>query len=440
MSVYNDTVGDFITQSKMSRTYPTFLEQETKCSKDRTRSRYFSESVYVTGPKNFSSALRYGLQTCADWLMLIWNTLLIFLILIVMGALQAILSMSEENFLLKSSSLRVKRGKELLYRITPTRLVSRLWGLIHSWRIPPLARPFIYYFYSIIYRVKIEEAADTNLSSYPNLGAFFRRPIDPKCRPLARTNLVSPCDGKVLTMGRVADGLIEQIKGQSFTVAQFLGADIDDNQNVFSFRGDDRDNRIRYCQSLLKNPSSNDLFYCVIYLAPGDYHRFHAPCNFRVNQRRHFPGALYSVNPSVTCWFDNLFCVNERVTLMGEWMHGFFSYTAVGATMVGSIKLGWDQELRTNRWQTTAATKDISKEFTKGQEIGEFNLGSTIVLIYEAPRHYSFNIKENESLKLGDALTVKMKKRHSMPNLMKVQYKQQMKQSETFESKLRLRK
>ena len=62
-------------------------------------------------------------------------------------------------------------------------------GLIHSWRIPPLARPFIYYFYSIIYRVKIEEAADTNLSSYPNLGAFFRRPIDPKCRPLARTNL-----------------------------------------------------------------------------------------------------------------------------------------------------------------------------------------------------------------------------------------------------------
>ena len=60
------------------------------------------------------------------------------------------------------------------------------------------------------------------------------------------------------------------------------------------FRGDDRDNRVRYCQSLLRNPSSNDLFYCVIYLAPGDYHRFHAPCNFRVKQRRHFPGALYS--------------------------------------------------------------------------------------------------------------------------------------------------
>ena len=129
-----------------------------------------------------------------------------------------------------------------------------------------------------------------------------------KAKKVENEFLVSPCDGKVLTMGRVADGLIEQIKGQSFTVAQFLGADIDDNQNVFSFRsvfqrdfsfteyfrGDDRDNRIRYCQSLLKNPSSNDLFYCVIYLAPGDYHRFHAPCNFRVNQRRHFPGALYS--------------------------------------------------------------------------------------------------------------------------------------------------
>ena len=63
-----------------------------------------------------------------------------------------------------------------------------------------------------------------------------------------------------------------------------------------------------------------------------------------------------------------------------------------------------------------------------------------ISINFQAPRHYSFNITENESLKLGEALTVKMKKRHSMPNLMKVQYKQQMKQSETFESKLRLRK
>jgi len=427
--------------------YPTFLEPPLplkKAKKGTERKRYFSESVYTQPNQN---VIRYALQAALDWAMLVWNTILISVILLMMGALQAFLSISDEQF--KSSKwLRVRRGKELLYRITPTRLISRLWGVIHSWRIPPLARPLVYRLYSFIYNVNIAEAAEPNLTAYPNLGAFFRRPIDARCRPLAQTNLVSPCDGKVLTMGRVDDGAIEQIKGQSFTVAQFLGADIDCEQNAnFSYRGDDRDNRVRYCQSLLRQPESNDLFYCVIYLAPGDYHRFHSPCNFRVDQRRHFPGALYSVNPSISCWLDNLFCVNERVTLMGEWMHGFFSYTAVGATMVGSIKLGWDAELKTNRWNKRAQTKDIQKHFKKGQEIGEFNLGSTIVLIYEAPRHYSFTIKENQSLKLGAPLTVRMKKRHSMPNLQLQTTKtasnssSTMKQSETFDSSnVRLRK
>ena len=89
----------------------------------------------------------------------------------------------------------------------------------------------------------------------------------------------------------------------------------------------------------MTNPATNELYYCVIYLAPGDYHRFHSPVDWTVDTRRHFPGQLYSVNPSITSWFDNLFVLNERVCLMGKWMHGFFSYTAVGAIMVGSIKV-----------------------------------------------------------------------------------------------------
>merc|ERR1719476_627796 len=123
-------------------------------------------------------------------------------------------------------------------------------------------------------------------------------------------------------------------------------------------------------------------------------------------------------------------------------MHGFFSYTAVGATMVGSIKLGWDAELKTNRWNKRAQTKNIQKHFKKGEEIGEFNLGSTIVLIYEAPRHYNFTIKANQPLKLGAPLTVKMKKRHSMPNLQIQSSSSKMKQSETFDTSnnVRLRK
>jgi len=274
---------------------------------------------------------------------------------------------------------------------------------------------------------------------------------------------VSPCDGKVLTLGKVEDGFLEQIKGQGFTVDQFLGPNPDQtNDEIFSYRCDDRDNRQRYCTSLLKNPEANDLFYCVIYLAPGDYHRFHSPCDWRVKTRRHFPGALYSVSPSISCWLGNLFCVNERVALLGEWMHGFFSYTAVGATMVGSIKMSWDSDLKTNRykWNTGVSEfkeKAVTKSFTKGEELGEFNLGSTIVLIFEAPRHNSFPVKENQTLRLGEGLTMRMKKRHSMPNLFsssknrdsnqnghfsdrEAPHKSRMRPSETFDSKVHLRK
>jgi len=432
---------------------PTFHQipnGDSSASQNETKKEtFFSESVYSQTPGSISSLVRFGLQSIIDGLILTWNTVLVFLILVLMGFIQGFLSLSESK-LTKSSSkiLRIRRGKELIYKFIPTRLISRLWGLIHSWRIWIGFRPFFYRIYSAIYGVKIEEALEQNLYSYENLGEFFRRQINPACRPLARTNLVSPCDGKVLTIGRVKDGFLEQIKGQAFTVDQFLGPKIDQSEDeIFSYRSDDRDNRQRYCSSLLKDPEANELFYSVIYLAPGDYHRFHSPCDFKVTFRRHFPGALYSVNPSISCWLEDLFIVNERVSLYGEWVHGFFSYTAVGATMVGSIKLPWDQKLKTNEYNFYNRSgeftqRNIQKTFQKGEEVGEFNLGSTIVLIFEAPSHYSFSVSENETVKLGQSFSMKMRKRHSMPNLNlgpTTNHKSKMKPSETFDSKKNLR-
>lgn len=190
------------------------------------------------------------------------------------------------------------------------------------------------------------------------------------------------------------------------------------------------------------------LYYVVVYLAPGDYHRFHSPAAWVVERRRHFAGELYSVSPYLQRTLPGLFTLNERVVMLGRWRWGFFSYVAVGATNVGSIKVNFDRELRTNSLTTDTAADRAAEEAAKrgeqysgfaeatysgasallrgyalkrGEEMGGFQLGSTIVLVFEAPigRRRSFDegytedernggwrwaIQPGQKVKVGQAL------------------------------------
>ncbi|KAF8863846.1 phosphatidylserine decarboxylase-like protein proenzyme [Acephala macrosclerotiorum] len=166
-----------------------------------------------------------------------------------------------------------------------------------------------------------------------------------------------------------------------------------------------------YARLTSKNRTA--LHYVVIYLAPGDYHRFHSPCAWVVEKRRHFAGELYSVSPYLQRTLPGLFVLNERVVLLGRWRWGFFSYTPVGATNVGSIKINFDRELRTNSLTTDTAADRAAEEASargepysgfaeasyenaspilhghslkRGEEMGGFQLGSTVVLVFEAPK------------------------------------------------------
>lgn len=172
--------------------------------------------------------------------------------------------------------------------------------------------------------------------------------------------------------------------------------------------------------------SNKALYFCVIYLAPGDYHRFHSPANWVVERRRHFAGELFSVSPYLQSKLANLFVLNERVVLIGRWRHGLFTMTPVGATNVGSIKIHFDKELRTNSLTHDATAADTHPEegyaeavyrsaskvlgghpLVKGAEIGGFNLGSTIVLVFEAPagdEEFQWDIKPLQKIKMGERL------------------------------------
>jgi len=158
------------------------------------------------------------------------------------------------------------------------------------------------------------------------------------------------------------------------------------------------------------------LFFCVIYLAPGDYHRFHSPTNWVVSSRRHFAGELYSVSPFIVKSLENLFVLNERVALEGRWRYGFFSMIPVGATNVGSINIHFDKDLKTNKRRVTHRGTYTQVSYDKaspllsgypllsGQEMGGFRLGSTVVLVFSAPKDFQFNIQLNQKVQMGQSL------------------------------------
>lgn len=193
---------------------------------------------------------------------------------------------------------------------------------------------------------------------------------------------------------------------------------------------------------LSESPNRSALYYAVIYLAPGDYHRFHSPTNWVVESRRHFAGELFSVSPYLQRTLPGLFTLNERVVLLGRWRWGFFSYVPVGATNVGSIKINFDRELQTNSLTTDTEADRAAEEAAKrgepylgyaeatyensspvlhghalrrGEEMGGFQLGSTIVLVFEAPvgetdesgkvhKGWKWSVEKGQVVKMGQAL------------------------------------
>ncbi|XP_047542898.1 phosphatidylserine decarboxylase proenzyme, mitochondrial [Vanessa atalanta] len=297
-----------------------------------------------------------------------------------------------------SVNYEVSKVEIKFYEMFPFRITSRLWGRLAACELPVSIRSLVYGTYVKLFNVNLNDAAVKDLTYYKSLSEFFTRPLRPGARYIAPAPCVSPCDGVVLNCGPADTDKIEQVKGVTYSLEEFLG------ENKWST------NENNYYNSLLKN-KKNILHQCIIYLAPGDYHRFHSPCDWTSNFRRHFSGKLLSVNPWMARLIPGLFTVNERAVYVGEWKHGFFSMTAVGATNVGSIEIYSDPELRTN----TKGKRNRIEEFKntvsykKGELFGQFNMGSTIILLFEAPADFKFELNAGERVLVGQALTMTSK-------------------------------
>lgn len=392
-----------------------------------------------------------------------------------------LLLMDENGNLIKTRRQKIKIVANdwmfFFYSTLPLNAVSRVWGQLNSLTLPVALRPVGYRFYSYCFGVDLDEMQDPILENYKNLSAFFYRTIKPECRPFApNAELIMPSDGKVLQLGEIdpLTGEIEQVKGITYNVKEFLGTHSHPlmNKSIVEYTPDankspveqdvalnaeelDLEKGLQVPNSIVKDGTSHytddkhlqvlkDLMhsedniskrafnkdkkfmFVVIYLAPGDYHHYHSPTDWLIKIRRHFPGQLYSVSPYFQKNFKNLFILNERVSLLGNWKHGFFSMTPVGATNVGSIKLNFDKDLITNYNMTGKKNKSVvdcyeatywnksdssnngkSTEgipIVKGEEMGGFMLGSTVVLCFEAPKNFQFDCKLGDKVKLGERL------------------------------------
>ncbi|XP_014210828.1 phosphatidylserine decarboxylase proenzyme, mitochondrial isoform X2 [Copidosoma floridanum] len=295
------------------------------------------------------------------------------------------------------------------YCSLPLRITSRVWGGFASLQLPVSLRSTIYSCYAKIFKANLDEV-DAKLTEFPSLSDFFVRPLKPDARIIAQnSSIVSPSDGKVLHYGPVTSCKVEQVKGITYNLQHFLG---EPNWPRIDKKTDSGINKTvcdDYVTSLLKNPE-NVLYQLTVYLAPGDYHRFHSPADWTIKLRRHFQGKLLSVNPRIASWMPDLFSQNERVVYIGEWEGGFMAYTAVGATNVGSIRVYKDQNLVTNtkKWPRGKNSEDTEFDdlkVTKGELFGEFRMGSTIVLLFEAPRDFKFCTEVGQKIKMGQGLT-----------------------------------
>jgi len=205
----------------------------------------------------------------------------------------------------------------------------------------------------------------------------------------------------------------EYIKEEWYSAKQFLGF------NPFDEAKRITEERVNLIENTLSTKVTQipkkDMYICVLYLAPGDYHRFHSPVDWRIHNRIYYSGNYYPVRPSYFNFFNykSLLGSNERVVLSGEWRHGFFSFIPVGATNVGSIHLQAEPEFD-NTTMALATDREIVKysqpiNCNTGEEVGYFSLGSTVVLIFEFPKDGSVDVFANQKVMVGDALVTRQR-------------------------------
>jgi phosphatidylserine decarboxylase len=267
--------------------------------------------------------------------------------------------------------------------LLPKQLIAIVSGRVASARAGSVTTGLIRWFIER-YRVNMAEAANPDPAAYPSFNEFFTRALAPGARPLAPAELVCPVDGAISQLGPIEGDAILQAKGHTYTVQALVGGDAE-----------------------LARPFLNGHF-ATLYLSPKDYHRVHMPCAGRLKRMVHVPGDLFSVNPTTARSVPGLFARNERVVCVFEGEHGPFVLVLVGATIVRSIATVWHGVVNPPRPGTLREWRYDDRDavrLAKGEEMGRFLLGSTVVALLPAgPLAFNPAWRPGGAIRMGEAM------------------------------------
>ena len=230
------------------------------------------------------------------------------------------------------------------------------WGAVTHFVIKAFAKK---------YNVDMSEAKKENFSDYESFNQFFIRELKDDARKINEnpTSLCLPADGRVSQIGHIDDDRLLQAKGHFFSLSDLLAGD---EELVNTFKNGE---------------------FATIYLSPRDYHRVHMPCNATLRKMIYVPGDLFSVNPFLAEHVPNLFARNERVICVFDTAFGPMAQILVGATITASMSTVWAGVInppRTGEVKVWTYQGDSAIKLTKGQEMGAFQLGSTVINLFPA--------------------------------------------------------
>lgn len=252
----------------------------------------------------------------------------------------------------------------ILQRILPKHSLSKLLGRVAAWRNMFFKNCAIRWFINY-FKVDLTESLITDIQQFSSFNDFFIRRLKPNARvlPTAETAIACPADGIISELGKIQQQRLLQAKGKYYSLNDLFG--------------DDTATAQRFC----------DGEFFTVYLAPKNYHRVHMPVTGRLLQMIHLPGQLFSVNAVSVNGIPQLFARNERVICLFATDAGMMAVIFVGALLIGSIVTVWHGQVMPVLDEPIVKTYyDTSLIFQRGDELGYFQWGSTVIVLFEAAR------------------------------------------------------